>query len=70
MKKENETIKTVKGFDNELKCLGFQYEAGKEYSLPKGEAAELCEKGFHAIDKDESPLSVFKYYAPGDMSRY
>ena len=66
-------IKTVKGFDENLQCLNFQYEVGKEYSLPKGESAELCKKGFHAVNIDKSPLSVFDYYEPsiyGRKSRY
>lgn len=57
-------MKMYKGFDKDLKCHDFQYEIGKTYEEP---TAELCEKGFHAC---EYPLDVFKYYAPGDMSRY
>ena len=57
-------MKMYKGFDKDLKCRDFQYEIGKTYEEP---TAELCEKGLHAC---EYPLDVFKYYAPGNMSRY
>ena len=57
-------MKMYKGFDKDLKCSDFQYEIGKTYEEL---TAELCKKGFHAC---EYPLDVFKYYAPGNMSRY
>ena len=57
-------MKMYKGFDKDLRCRDFQYEIGKTYEEP---TAELCKKGFHAC---EYPLDVFKYYAPGNMSRY
>ena len=51
-------MKTYKGFDEELKCRGYQYEIGKEYEEEK---AKACDCGFHAC---QNPLDVFKYYAP------
>ena len=57
-------MKMYKGFDKDLKCRDFQYEIGKAYEEP---TAELCGSCFHACER---PLDVFKYYAPGKMSRY
>ena len=56
-------MEAYKGFDNELKCRGFQYEVGGEYEEPK---ASLCDYGFHAC---EDPIDVFGYYPPA-RSRY
>ena len=71
--KETKTIKAYKGFDSQLKCRDFQYEVGKEYKM-EGKDISICKKGFHAIDEDECPLSVFSYYPPcgenGTPNRY
>ena len=58
MKKE--IIKGYKGFDKDLKCRGFQYEVGKEYSTDK---AVACNTGFHYC---ECPMDVLGFYAPCD----
>ena len=52
-----------KGFDKDLKCLGFQYEVGKEYETDE---AAACKTGFHAC---EMPLAVLGHYPP-TTSRY
>ena len=57
---EKEIIKGYKGFDKDLKCRGFQYETGKEYSTDK---AVACKTGFHYC---ENPMDVLGFYAPCD----
>ena len=58
-----ETIKAVKGFNQDMTCtptddIKFQYEEGKTY---EEEIADACNKGFHAC---ELPMNVFRYYPP------
>ena len=64
----NKIIKGYKGFDKDLKCRGFQYEVGKEYSTDK---AVSCETGFHYC---ENPMDVLGFYAPcgdtGNLNRF
>ena len=58
-----ETIKAVKGFNQNMTCtptedVKFQYEEGKTY---EEEVADVCNKGFHAC---ELPMDAFRYYPP------
>ena len=62
------TIKSYKGFDRDLKCMGFQYEVGNEYTM--GGDISCCNRGFHAC---ENPLEVLNYYfldKNGQMARF
>ena len=52
------SIKAYKGFGKDMKCKGYQYEEGKEYTEKR---AVLCKSGFHACER---PLDVFAYYPP------
>ena len=60
----SEPIIAYKGFDENMKCRGFQYAEGETYHEDK---AELCNSGFHACTM---PLDVLGYYPPGDGSIY
>ena len=53
-------MKMYKGFDNNMKCRGFQYEIGGVYETDE---AKICELGFHAC---ENPLDVLQYYDPAN----
>jgi hypothetical protein len=62
------TSEAIKGFNHDMTCLGFQFEIGKEYSVP-GKVVP-CKKGFHACPVDTvDPMRVFGFYPPG-KSRY
>ena len=62
---EENKIIAYKGFDENLRCRGFQYEIGKEY-VHEGEI-ECCESGFHACT---NPFDVLDYYPSDSRNRF
>jgi hypothetical protein len=65
-----EVVHAVKGFDKDLKCLGFQYEIGKTYEHEG--PVQLCATGFHSIKGN--PLDVLDFYPliadDGSLNRF
>ena len=58
-------VRTIKGFDKDLSCMGFQFKIGKTYK--HSGPVEICRSGFHGVDGN--PLRVFEFYRPA-RSRY
>jgi len=54
---EKNIVKGYKAFNDDWTCRDFQYEAGKEYTMP--ESPECCERGFHFCLK---AVDCFSYY--------
>ena len=66
-----ETIVSIKGFDADMKCRGFQFEVGKTYTAEGKVVA--CQNGFHAVDA-ANPFHVWDFYPiisdDGKLTRY
>ena len=60
-----EKIVAYKGFDENLRCGGFQYEIGKEYE--QKDEIKCCSKGFHACT---NPFDVLNYYDANGKNRF
>jgi hypothetical protein len=59
-KTEKNPVIAFKGFDENLRCRGYQYEIGKTYTHEGGVLP--CHSGFHSC---EHPFEVWAYYEPG-----
>jgi hypothetical protein len=57
---KQEAIQSIKGFNADMTCRGFQFEPGATFTHA-GEAV-ACESGFHAVSG--YPLEVLRYYPP------
>ena len=62
---EEKKIIAYKGFDENLRCRGYQFEVGKEYEQ-EGEIV-CCENGFHACT---NPFDVLNRYDANGKNRF
>ena len=57
MEEKKNIVKGYKAFNDDWTCRDFQYEVGKEYTMP--ESPKCCERGFHFCLK---AVDCFSYY--------
>lgn len=55
-----------KGFDENLKCRGFQYEEGMTYEMSES-SISLCNRGFHFCYRIKD---VFSFYSKNDKNKF
>jgi hypothetical protein len=60
-------IDGYKATNNDMKCMDYQYELGKQFDMPDGSKIEDCHSGFHLCLKLKD---VFNYYRIGDGHRF
>ena len=60
-------ITSIKGFDTNLACRGYQFVIGKTFTHEG--TVRACGSGFHACTTEAHPFEVFGFYAPAG-SRY
>lgn len=60
-------VHSIKGFDQNLQCRGYQFAPGETYAHEG--TIRACENGFHACTTEAHPFEVFSYYPPAG-SRY
>ncbi len=60
--RSTQPVTSIKGFNSDLTCRGFQFEVGKTYTVSG--AVRACQNGFHACPIEHHPLSVFGHYSP------
>ena len=60
-------VEGYKATDKDMKCRGYQYEFGAQYTMLEGELIQECKSGFHLCLKLHD---VFFYYHVGDGNRF
>ena len=62
MQQPTPPITSIKGFNQDFTCRGYQFAEGETYTHEG--TVKACSGGFHACSTEAHPLEVFQYYAP------
>lgn len=66
MEQNDEYVYGFKGFDQNLKCRGYQFEIGKTYTHDGGvDNIKICQKGFHYC---KNLKDVFNFYTASKLT--